>query len=274
MSITRRVYPIRKSRNSWFIRLFCTHDCQSHNEVKCNMSKRIEDTIINISDFSKDDPKGLNGILLNHDNIVIPDNKINIIFDYPLVNVTSISINSSTGNGFTLKELIDSVKRCYSYIYEEEAKTATEKTYDLEKLCTYCLFDKTPLQDFIISSQTTDKECPICYNDFDDKEKVGKLRCNHSFHHKCISEWISFDGKTCPICRTAIKECKECDGKLVITYSYTGKVIPIDKRGLFINRNLTNGKFGIYGLDFEDLFLEGFWYDKKNKNVRLFISSI
>jgi hypothetical protein len=273
-STIRRIYPIRKSRKNWFIRLFANHDCDIHQSNKCEKDKMIEDSLINLNEFDIDNPKGYNGQLINPESIVIPDNKIHIIFDYPMINITSISLNSKTGNGFTLKELINSVKNCYKYIYEEEAKTATEKTYELEKLCSYCLFDKTPLQSFLIESKTKEKECPICYTDFNENETVSKLRCNHSFHQKCISEWINFEGKTCPICRTPIKECKDCNGKLVINYSYTGTVIPVDQRGIFLNRNLTNGKFGIYGLDFEDLYLEGFWYDKRNKNVRLFMSSL
>lgn len=274
----RRVYPIRKSRAKWFIRLFSYHDCDIHKNFiidpiieDCEKKNQIEDTNIHLNYFDIDIPKGCNGTLLNPDQIVIPDQKINIIFDYPLLHSTSISASTKNINGFSLKELINKVKKLYQYIYEEEMKTASEKTYQLEKLCVDCIFGKKPLNNYIINHKTIkEEECPICYTNFDIDEEVGLLRCGHKYHNKCISEWINFDGKNCPLCRTNIKECTLCNGKIVINYSFTGKVIPINERGIILNRNLTDGKYGIYGHDFEDLFLHGFWYDNKNKNLRLF----
>jgi hypothetical protein len=43
------------------------------------------------------------------------------------------------------------------------------------------------------------EECIICFKDFSSKEKI-KLRCNHSFHKRCILNWFE-RRKTCPICR-------------------------------------------------------------------------
>jgi hypothetical protein len=275
----RRVYPIRKSRAKWFIRLFAFHDCNIHKNYiidpiveDCEKNNLIEDTFISLHNFDIENPQGYNGNLLNYDQIVVPDQKINIIFDYPLLNSTSISVSTKNINGFTLKELIHKVKKLYQYIYDEEMKTASEKTFQLEKLCVDCIFGKKSLNDYVIKHKCTkEDECPICYTNFDVNEDIGMLRCGHKYHNKCIVEWINFDGKNCPLCRTNIKECKECNGKLVINYSFTGKVIPLNERGIILNRNLSDGKYGIYGHDFEDLFLHGFWYDNKNKNLRLFI---
>jgi hypothetical protein len=275
MSTIRRVYPIRKSKARWFIRLFANHDCSVHSKDElCNKNRCIEDTLINISEFDIKNPRGINGPLLNEKEIVIPDRRINITFDFPLINVACITIISKNKDGFTLKDLILTIQSLYKYIYEEEEKTATQKTYELEKLCDFCIFDKTPLINYIISTKKTDKdnECPICYSEFT-HEDPSIIRCGHKFHNNCLTEWINYGGKTCPICRTSIKECKDCNGKMVIQFSYTGKVIPVEQRGIVLNRNLTNGKYGIYGYDFENLFLEGFWYDKKNKNLRMFVVS-
>jgi hypothetical protein len=274
----RRIYPIRKSRAKWFIRLFAYHDCESHknnlieNKENCQKNRQIEDSFIPLHNFDINNPKGYNGKLVNPEQIVVPDQKINIIFDYPLLNSTSISVSTKNVHGFTLKELINKVKKLYQYIYEEETKTASEKTYQLEKLCLDCIFDKKTLNNHVSKIKTnTEEECPICYTNFDLDEEIGLLRCGHKYHFKCITEWINFDGKNCPLCRTNIKYCQECNGKLLINYSYTGKVIPIEDRGIILNRNLTDGKYGIYGHDFEDLYLEGFWYDNKSKNLRLFV---
>ena len=47
-----------------------------------------------------------------------------------------------------------------------------------------------------------DDSCTICLNDYYDKEKILKLKCNHIFHEKCIKTW--FEKKSnCPNCITS-----------------------------------------------------------------------
>ena len=42
-------------------------------------------------------------------------------------------------------------------------------------------------------------DCSICY------QKMGKhkltIDCGHSFHQKCLFQWINMDKRTCPLCR-------------------------------------------------------------------------
>lgn len=274
MSITR-IYPIRKSRANWFIRLYSIHECETHSSFlkDCNLKDNIETSLIHLAEFKEDNPKGINGSLVNSDKIVIPDNKINLIIDFPLINSVTLSITSKSGSGFTLKEIIQVLIEEYKNIYKEETETAPEKTYELEKLCYKCIFEKD-LSKCVLDvkiEQNKDNECPICYQLLENQ--VGQLCCGHYFHFSCIKEWINFEGKNCPICRKAIKDCPDCNGKLIINYNYTGKVIPLEQRGIILNRNLTFGKYGIYCFDFENLFLKGFWYDKKNKNLKVFIET-
>jgi len=189
----RRIYPIRTSRSKWFIRLFSTHECYNHQD--CNKKNKVDDTLINLSEFKIDNPRGYNGKLLNENIIVIPDKNINIIFDYPLLNSTSINVSSTNEKGFLLKEIVNVIKELYKEIYEEEDKTATEKTYQLEKLCIDCVFDKGLLQSHVqIVKKSSTYECPICYSDFTEDCKLGLIRCGHTFHYKCINEWIGSDG--------------------------------------------------------------------------------
>jgi len=46
-----------------------------------------------------------------------------------------------------------------------------------------------------------------------------------------------------------------------------------NNKNFLINRAETNGKYGIWGHDFSDLFLEGIFYDSKKKQVTLNIGS-
>ena len=43
--------------------------------------------------------------------------------------------------------------------------------------------------------------CQICLEDFSEKEQLRKLHCGHSFHAKCVDEWLTEKSRSCPICR-------------------------------------------------------------------------
>jgi len=49
-------------------------------------------------------------------------------------------------------------------------------------------------------------ECCICLEKLDDSKTIGKLKCNHIFHHKCIVKWLHNDqyGKVCPLCKLTV----------------------------------------------------------------------
>jgi len=46
-------------------------------------------------------------------------------------------------------------------------------------------------------------ECAICYKDFEEKQEVYKLPCNHSFD-VCIKKWFKMS-KRCPLCNRVFK---------------------------------------------------------------------
>ena len=48
--------------------------------------------------------------------------------------------------------------------------------------------------------------CVICLNDFQEKEKVMKLGCDHIFHVDCMKDWLE-NNKKCPLCKKDIKIC-------------------------------------------------------------------
>ena len=56
------------------------------------------------------------------------------------------------------------------------------------------------------TQQETDKECSICYCDYQEDDIVSKLSCNekHIFHKDCLTQWIATGKNTCPICRGPI----------------------------------------------------------------------
>ena len=50
------------------------------------------------------------------------------------------------------------------------------------------------------------EECPICleiFGELDDYSLLCTLRCGHSYHKKCLNDWL-FKDNTCPNCRISI----------------------------------------------------------------------
>ena len=42
--------------------------------------------------------------------------------------------------------------------------------------------------------------CAICYSEYEENKKIGKLQCGHLFHVDCIKNWLSRKN-SCPMCR-------------------------------------------------------------------------
>jgi hypothetical protein len=105
----------------------------------------------------------------------------------------------------------------------------------------------------------------------EDEHKGCKLKCSHIFHSSCINQWLK-SSKTCPVCRYNIFSCQKCEGQGIVYYYFNGIVIPLEQRGSYMNRNYTNGVFGISSHDLEDLMLHDVLYDKINKKLYLNIS--
>jgi hypothetical protein len=47
------------------------------------------------------------------------------------------------------------------------------------------------------------QDCPICFESTNN-QIVDTLKCDHSFHRKCLNKWIQHGGETCPMCRIHI----------------------------------------------------------------------
>ena len=298
MNSITRVYPIRTTRKSWSIPLACYHICREDTcskifvspiinngqEIifsiadnpyyinnKCPKYNKLEKTHIEIASFNPIEPMGETGNLYDSDMIVIPDKTFNLSITYPLTFPVDVNIRSSFSTGFTLKELLDSIKNLYRFIYQEEERTSTPITYHLKKTCEKCI-NKNISSTIDDTLDDVKGDCCICYNEYTDQTKASKLKCNHIYHKECISKW-ALTSNTCPLCRQPIFMCSDCKGKRFIYYDFLGTVIPVEHRGFFNNRNLTNGIFGIYGHDIEDLILEHMKYDRINKRLHIFIGS-
>ena len=297
----RRVYPIRTTRTRWKIPLLCKHTCNENCNIliignnsnqyillenpdyiegKCSLYHKLTLTNIKISTFDINNPQGDMGELYNSNTKVILDNSFIVSVYFPLSNVFEVIISTPNENdGFTLKELLYSIRNLYELIYEGEEETATPQIYNLKKFCVSC--GNKDLSKYIVDIDINNKqeldECCICFSSeyeniiSENNYAPIKLKCNHVYHDNCIKKWIKTSG-TCPICRNNIFECNNCDGSGIIYDSFTGIVIPLEERGNILNRNHSNGIFGIHSYDLDDLIINELSYDRIKK--RLYMSVI
>ncbi|XP_052373953.1 RING finger protein 44 isoform X3 [Oncorhynchus keta] len=47
--------------------------------------------------------------------------------------------------------------------------------------------------------------CVVCFSDFECRQLLRVLPCNHEFHAKCVDKWLKTN-RTCPICRASASE--------------------------------------------------------------------
>ena len=274
-----RIYPIRTTRDKWNIHIYCHHKCSPECETIavdrggyievslnpsyinniCKLENTIEQSFVKLCSYDRNNPMCNNGPLVNPYEIVITDTTFTVAIDFPLSYSLTIKIQAS--RMFTKKDLIFAIKTLYKFIYEEEERTATPQMYRLNKICSNC--NLKSLSDVSDEAKVED-DCCICYGSLN--HDSIKLRCSHIFHKSCISEWIK-QSVTCPICRANIFACSNCDGSGVIFYYFTGVVIPFEQRGETINRNASNGIFGIHSYDFESLILTDMVYDNVKKTL-------
>lgn len=93
---------------------------------------------------------------------------------------------------------------------------ATEE--DMDKLVDY-VFDsdnnmiksvdyyKQRIEKKINLTDDSDTTCCICLTQYENKERLRLLDCDHHFHQECCDKWLKIN-KTCPLCRQPI-DCND-----------------------------------------------------------------
>jgi hypothetical protein len=232
---------------------------------RCEKYNKIQPTMINLSRFNISNPQGLYGKLYNPDLIVIPDYEYKIIVSFPLNNPTEIKIKSTTPT--TLRELLGLIQQVYIDVYKCEEETADETEFEIKKSCDCTeidLVDKIKIDDTL----SEDTECSICYMPLENQ--VSELRCNHKYHYNCILSWVNTGrGVNCPLCRSNIEDCSDCDNTKIITTTERFVVQPLEYRFPSFLRNSTNGVFGIHSYDLESLCIQSIWYNRLHKVVQM-----
>lgn len=271
-----RIYPIRFNKSEWKIPLYCNHICGDHCKYliteynsalilinnpdfqngNCNLLNKLEKAYIKISDYH--DSITTQGKIYDSDMKVINDNSIQIYINFPISKKVKFIIPSV--NGFTINDILISIKYIYKYIYDIEEATASKKTFSLQSNCYEC-----PLLDLKEIPNINNEDCCICY---EQNDNIVKLNCNHIYDKKCIEKWKDISN-SCPICRNKIYNCIECNGTGIKTYNIESAAIPIQLRDESRIRNTTDGIYGIHTFYFEDLIIEELIYNRINNILHI-----
>lgn len=80
----------------------------------------------------------------------------------------------------------------HTVVDEEEAIAAPEE-----------LVDNLPIREYILDESQSDDPavCAICLDEFQTKDLLRVLPCDHEFHKECIDPWLKKRSKFCPICK-------------------------------------------------------------------------
>lgn len=54
--------------------------------------------------------------------------------------------------------------------------------------------------------------CSICLEDFDTEACIVTGKCQHSYHRRCIMDWVKVDHDDCPNCRATMWDAEVFDG--------------------------------------------------------------
>lgn len=291
-----RIYPLRLNKRKWKIPIHIQHECSercallyhqvksdgswlvsenpNYNDGKCDQYHKTEMGSVTLYNFDLNNPQGITGKLHNPEEIVIPDSRIYIDINFPLINRIIVEIKFGHSN-ITRKEILYALSIIYKHIYDEEERTAPPTDYVITKECDSCssIDNSEYVITFIPNKQDKKNDCPICYSDYTVTD-ASKLPCNHVFHKECITKWLK-EHNSCPLCRKIVIDCEECNGSRIQHEQHRSVVIPTEHRNnSYPYRNPTLGIYGIYDIDFEDLEVGTLHYDRINKKLKIDITML
>lgn len=83
------------------------------------------------------------------------------------------------------------------------------------------------------TSESKQRECLICKNEYEPEERLRRLPCWHVFHTCCIDKWL-LGRKTCPLCRFEVEQALQQSSvellELSVLPEFAGAIESADER--------------------------------------------
>jgi len=243
-----------------------------HRRGVCARSGNAIETAILLNSLNLSNPQGHCGPLINPCEIVIQDIIIDIELSFPLTTEAVFRVHAANPLGFSRLDLLFLVKQLYKYIYEREDETSTPREFEFTS---ECKCSTQNIVDFLPETNqytgVSNQICSICRDNLDGTIAL-QLHCSHFYHKECITEWIvRGQGRVCPMCRTSLANCSECDGSGTILETIQAPVIPLEYRDLYTPRVTTDGDFGIRFFYEDQLAVKEFVYNRIQKRLAVLI---
>lgn len=297
-------YPIRFSRSAWSIPIYVRYRNCDYIRAICGIAPKDGDIVnspIRVLDIEEE--PGLY-TLDKLDEPVIPPCVFRVVFDFPLTR-PFVDVVQHSHAYVTRGELLAYISRKYKAVYAQELLTSSPIEYTIHSECLDCLGcapETMPLDEFdplarnpsgcVLDSlqhrpaidvldplrngsETHSRnpkgcvlDCSICKDDSNTSEAC-KLTCGHMYHKSCILTWFETGKDTCPVCRASAVGCSTCKGSRAVAMTRSAIVIPFEDRDGSMNRNTTNGVYGIHTKDLETLIIQGMVFDKSTNTLKL-----
>lgn len=114
--------------------------------------------------------------------------------------ITSVSFNPLDNN---LNSVFNRLTNTFLNLSQSQTRNEPITLYNLNSLTN--LITTTDNREFLSENE----KCSICSEHYNENQIIRQIiRCNHSFHHRCIDTWLSTNS-TCPICTTNLNTIPE-----------------------------------------------------------------
>jgi hypothetical protein len=143
--------------------------------------------------------------VFNISDIMNPEDEIRYALDQVnMLNVMSPFFNADISNQFVYNFSMRDMDENSRMEIAQRESLDHYKTQEKKPYIKLCVDEKT------VSNNMVDKKdmCAICVSAFEFGEKITEVKCNHSFHTSCLSEWVKYKSN-CPVCRHVVKTVDE-----------------------------------------------------------------